>query len=340
MPISEPTPDPSAPPSTQGPEPAPTGAATVPESAGERPARPLWFSWALAATVVAVLAGAAIFLLGGSDDGGGTDDVATADATSAASAPGGADGAAGFDPGARGTITEIDGATIIVESTSPDGSSATTTVETTDETTITESVDGSLDDFAVGDTVVAFGEAEESGAVVATSVSEGGGGGLGRPQGGGELPEGFVPPTDGQFPEGFEPPADGELPEGFEPPADGELPDGFQPPQGGGGPGGQGAPTSGEITEIGDDSLTIETEDGSSVTVSITADTTFTVTEERSLDDLAEGDTIVATGEAGEEDVVNATTIRVGEDLGFGFGGPGGAPGATPGSVPSTDGEA
>jgi spore coat protein CotH len=50
-----------------------------------------------------------------------------------------------------------------------------------------------------------------------------GGGGF---PGGGELPEGFEPPTDGELPEGFEPPTDGELPEGFEPPTDGQMPQG------------------------------------------------------------------------------------------------------------------
>jgi spore coat protein CotH len=50
--------------------------------------------------------------------------------------------------------------------------------------------------------------------------------GAGGFPGGGELPEGFEPPTDGELPEGFEPPTDGELPEGFEPPTDGQLPQG------------------------------------------------------------------------------------------------------------------
>ncbi len=64
----------------------------------------------------------------------------------------------------------------------------------------------------------------------------GGGGGFGgRPEAGGELPEGIEPPTDGELPEGFQPGGGGEFPEGFEPPTDGELPEGFQPGGGGGG---------------------------------------------------------------------------------------------------------
>lgn len=324
MPISEPAPEPTAPPPTPDPAPAPTAASPTSDTADERQGHPLWRSWAIAAAVVAVLAGAAIFLLGGPANGGGTDPVVAAGTDPATSLPAGGDGGgAGFGPGARGTITGIDGGTITVESNSPDGSSGTTTVETTNETAITESVDGSLDDFEVGDTIAAFGGTNDDGTMVASTVSESDGADIGRPLAGGDLPD------------GFQPPADGELPDGFQPPADGQLPDGFQPPQGGGGPGAQGAPTSGEITAIGDDSLTIESDDGSSVTVSINDDTTFTVTEDRSLDDLAEGDTVVVVGEAGDDDVVTATSVRVGDDLGFGSGGPGGAPGSS-----SDDGEA
>ncbi len=327
MPNSEPAPEPTAPPASPDPVVAPTVASPASDTPAESGANPTWRPWAIAGVVVAVLAGAAVLLLGRSGDEGGADAVATAGTQPTASAGGAAAG--GFGPGARGTITEIDGATITVESSSPDGSTGTTTVETTDETTITESVEGAADDLAVGDDVVAFGEAGDDGTMVASTVSEGGGAGFGGPQGGGGLPEGFEPPADGELPEGFEPPADGELPEGFEPPAGGELPDGFQPPQaGGGGAGGQGVPASGEITAISEDSLTIESEDGTSVTVSLGDDTTFTITEDRSFDDLAEGDTVVVVGEAGSDDVVTATSIRIGDTIGVGPGGPGGAPGA------------
>lgn len=336
MPISEPASEPTAPTADPTPDLVPDPAPT-PDAAEARAGNPLWLSWAIAAVVVAVLAGAAIFVLGGSGDDGGTDTVAAAGTDPAAPAGGGAAGA-GFGPGARGTITGIDGSTITVESTSPDGSSGTTLVNATDETVITESVDGSLDDFEVGDTVIAFGETGDDGALAASTVSESDGAGFGGPRAGGQLPDGFQPPADGELPEGFQPPADGELPEGFQPPADGELPEGFQPPQGGDGPGAGGAPTSGEITDIGDDHLTIEADDGTSVTVSIDADTTFTVTQERSLEDLAEGDTVVVAGEAGDDDVLTATSIRVGDTFGLGAGGPGGPGGAT--GTPSADDEA
>lgn len=359
MPTSDPTPEPTSPQAPAGiavppmtapptaPPPAsdqagpPTAAPPLPESPEEKGGRPLWVSWAIAGAVVAVLAGAAVVLLGGSGDDEGTANART-DTTVAGGAAfpdGGGRPGGGFGPGARGTITSIDGLTITVESNNPDGSSGTTAVKTTDETTIIESVDASLDDFEVGDSAIAFGEADDSGDVVASAVSESNGAafvGGGQFGGGGQPPDGFQPPADGQLPDGFQPPADGQLPDGFQPPADGQLPDGFQRGQGGGGFAGQGAPTVGEITAIDDDSLTIESDDGSSVTVTVDDDTTFTITEDRSLDDLAEGDTIVATGETGDDDVLTATSIRIGDGGGFGPGGPGGPAGSVPGDSADT----
>ena len=314
------------------PEPIP------PADAVDRPAAPTWRSWLIAGAVVAVIAVAAGIFLGGSGDDTGTDDaaaVAAVDTGQTDGFPGG--GGAGFGLGARGTITAIDGSTITVESEDPSGSSTTTTVETTADTTVTESLEGSLDDLEVGTTVVAFGEESDDGGIVATNVREGDGAGFG--QGTGGPPEGFEPPADGDLPEGFEPPADGELPDGFEPPADGELPDGFEPPEGfdpaqGGGPGGgQGPATSGEITAVDDDSMTLDV-DGESVTVTITEDTTVTVTEERSLEDLAEGDVIVAVGEMAD-DVLTATSIQLGDAGLGGFGGPGG--GQLPAGAPELE---
>ncbi len=334
MSTSDPAPEPTAPqPDTEPTAPpatTPTGIAPDPGAAA--PAAPdgiPWRSWAIAAAVVAVLTGAAVFLLGRSGDDG-VADTAAATATQGATTATVPGGGAGFAPGTRGTISAIDGGTITLETQSPDGTSGTTTVETTDETMITESVDASLADFEVGDDVVALGATDDGGTLTASSVSESDGTGFGQGPGGG-VPEGFQPPADGELPEGFQPPADGQLPEGFEPPADGQLPEGFQPPQGGAAPGGRGAPTSGEITAITDEGLTIEAEDGTSVTVTVDGDTTFTVTEERSLDDLADGDTVLAVGDTGDDGVVTATSIRIGDGLVLGFGGPGGAPG-----VPTT----
>jgi len=294
------------------PEPAPEP--TLPADAADGPGPTTWRSWVVAGVIVAVIAVAAVVLLGGSGDDGGTEDAAAAPAAQAEGFPGA--GGAGLGLGARGSITSIEGSTITVESEDPSGSSTTTTVETTADTTVTESVEGTLDDLEVGATVVAVGEEGDGGGIVATTIREGDGAGLG--QGPGGPGGGFEPPADGELPDGFEPP------EGFEPPADGELPDGFEPPEGfdpaqGGGPG---SATTGEITAVEDDQVTLDV-DGESVTVSITDDTTVFVTEERSLEDLAEGDVIVAVGDT-EDDVLTATSIQLG-DAGFGaFGGPGG----------------
>ncbi len=296
---------------------------TSPTDPADGPGPTTWRSWVIAGAVVAVIAVAAAVFLGGSGDDAGTADAAAVGTDQAEGFPGG--GGAGFGLGARGTITSIDGSTITVESEDPSGSSTTTTVETTADTAVTESIEGTLDDLEVGATVVAIGEDGDDGGIVATNIREGDGAGFG--QGTGGPPGGFEPPADGELPEGFEPPADGELPEGFEPPADGELPEGFEPPEGfdpsqGGGPaGGQGSATTGEITAIAEDSVTLDV-DGESVTVTITEDTTVTVSEERSLEDLAEGDVIFAVG-ATDDDVLTATSIQLG-DGGFGtFRGPG-----------------
>ena len=66
---------------------------------------------------------------------------------------------------------------------------------------MTESVEGSLADLEVGDSVVAIGEDGEDGGIVATTISEGAGG---FGQGTGGPPGGFEPPADGE-PEGSSP---------------------------------------------------------------------------------------------------------------------------------------
>ena len=75
------------------------------------------------------------------------------------------------------------------------------------------------------------------------------------------------------------------------------------------------------------------TSDGTTVTVTTSDDTEVSVSEEIEVSDIAEGDTVMVMGET-SDDVVTATTIRVGE-LGGGFrGGPDGdaGSGAAPGA--------
>jgi hypothetical protein len=282
-------------------------------------------SWLIAGAVALLVVGGIGFVVSRGDGETDAGTAAVAGTTDEAGAgAGAAAGRGGFGGGAFGTLLSVDGATLTVESADLEGSTSEVTIETDDETQFLETVDGELADLAVGDDVVvaADGDAEtsEGGEVEATSVTVGGGvAGSGMPGG-----------AAGELPEGFEPPADGELPEGFEPPADGELPEGA-------GPGMGGALTVGTITSVDDASFSVETEDGESVTVLVGDDTTISVTEEVTIDDLAEGDELQAQGEQDDDGVVAADVVRIG-GFGGGFpGGPGGQPGAGAGAGAGAD---
>jgi preprotein translocase subunit YajC len=259
----------------------------------------------VAGAVTAVVAvGAAIAL--GAADGGSSSGVA-ASASAAADAEQPASGVRGR--GTAGTVASTDGSTLEVET--EDGT--VVKVSTGDDTIVTEVVDGTVQDLELGTQVRILGE-QDGDTVLATAVISSGDADLAGPGAGTMTP-----------PDGMEPPERMEPPEGMEPPTGSE---GMAPPQGGSaGPGGG---TGGEILEIGDDQLTIATADGETVTVAVTADTTVSITEQRSVGDIVEGDSVVVMGEAGDAGVA-ATSIRIGE-LGFG-GFPGGA---MPGREPST----
>ena len=108
---------------------------------------------------------------------------------------------------------------------------------------------------------------------------------------------------------------------------------------GGGGQGAQGANrggfTSGEVTTIEGDVITLKLADGSTVTVTANSDTTVTTTSDADLSDLDEGDTITAVGKADSDGNVTATTISEGQ-TGFGGGFGGGAGGGTPSNGTTT----
>jgi hypothetical protein len=260
-----------------------------------------------AGAIVVVLAagvGVAAGRMGGDSD----------DSTAAASADGGDDGggaqagpgpqAGGRQPGVSGTITAVDGSTFTV-STSEDG---TVEVSTTDETTFSETLEGSSDDLAVGDHVSVVGGSEGDGSTVtAGQVIDagdnedllGGGGAFGGGGGGGQFGGGGDPP------EGFDP---DDLPQGA---------------PGGGGPGAGGF-TTGTIASTDGDSFTVTTDDGETVTVTLSSDSTVLLVRELSVDDLAVDDEVTVVGEAAD-DAVTATSVRRG-DAGFGFGGGFGPP--------------
>ena len=112
----------------------------------------------------------------------------------------------------------------------------------------------------------------------------------------------------------------------------GERPDGATGGGTGDAPtGGMGGFTSGTVTGIEGDVVTLELEDGSTVTITATDDTTVTTTDDATVSDLAEGDSLTVMGEADADGNVAATSITEGAS---GFGG--GMGGGTP---PSTDGE-
>ncbi len=305
--------DPAPPDPQRSPWDGPTAApAATPAPEGPAASRTGWKQWAAAgvvAAVVAVGAGVGISLAGGDDS---SSVAARGPAAAAASGYGGdLTGRPGF-PGAMGTagtITAIDGSTITVEAAAAPGGTSTETstvkVATTDETTVTESVSGSVDDLAEGDHVTVMGTTAD-GAVTAQRIvdsrdvesSFGGGGG-------GQM---GTPPS---------------LPDGAE---QGSLPDApTGTPPSGGFPGG--APTAGTIASIDGDTVVVETSDGTKVTVTVTDDTEVSITEQISVGDLAEGDTVMVAGTTSGSTVA-AETIRKGE-LGGG-GAFGGGPGMTP----------
>ncbi|TQL41941.1 myosin-like protein [Homoserinimonas aerilata] len=118
-------------------------------------------------------------------------------------------------------------------------------------------------------------------------------------------------------------PGQGNLPGGMS-----SLPEGMNGGSGGGVGGGVGGPggfTSGTITSVDGDTITLELSDGSTVTVTAGSDTTITTTEESSVGELAEGDTLTVVGETDDDGTIAATSISEGER---GFGGFSG--GATP----------
>ena len=139
----------------------------------------------------------ALFLVGLLLLGGGflagvlTGKHATASSTSASgqapgglprqgSSPSGAPGGGAFDPAsgfAVGTVTRVSGDTVYLQTA--DGTSVA--VVTNGSTTIRVTENGGLSDLTTGSTVVVQGAPSESGGTItATSITEGGLGGLGR----------------------------------------------------------------------------------------------------------------------------------------------------------------
>ena len=260
-----------------------------------------WRSWVIAAVVVAVVAGGVGYMLSRSSSSSNA--AATTPQSSESS---GAPFAGGARRGARGTVTKLDGSDITVQTTDQSGSTSTTVVRTSNNTTYTQSASGSIGDLKAGDNIVVTGNSS-NGSVVATSIRDMGSMTFGRggSRNGGNGNGG--PPTDFS---GAPPNFSGA------PPNNGNFPGGAPEP------GQAGNSTAGKITAIDGSTVTVSSFNGDAVTVTTDGSTTYTVTKSASLADIKVGDTITAAGET-SNGVVTATAIRIGDD-GFGPGGFGG----------------
>jgi hypothetical protein len=111
------------------------------------------------------------------------------------------------------------------------------------------------------------------------------------------------------------------------------LPDGAEPGSGSGLSGRSRFGTSGEITAIDGQTITVTGQDGSATTVTTSADTTVTTLEDGTLADLAVGDTVTVTpsGDTADDGSVPAQSITKGLSQMLSRGGPAGAgPGGAP----------
>ncbi|MFJ9388051.1 hypothetical protein ACIRON_04485 [Nocardioides sp. NPDC101246] len=225
-------------------------------------------------------------------------------------------GMGGGMPGTSGEIAAIDGSTLQVQS-----SDAQTAVTYTDETTISQQVSAALADVAVGSCVMvttADGSEPSETAVTAGTVritektdgSCAGGGGFG----GGQRPEGMPSDMPSDMPEGM--------------------------PSGGPGGMGGGMGTSGEVTEVSDSGFTVaatsrDSEESTSVSVTVGSETTYTTTKTATKSVLVIGKCVSATGEADDTGAVTAVRISVSDPVDgectTGFGGRGAMPGGAPG---------
>ncbi len=105
----------------------------------------------------------------GGPGGRGRPDDAPTDAPT--DLPSGVPGGMRTSGGASGTVTAVDGSTLTVETTGPDDDTTTRTVTVTDATTYTRTVTADASAVVVGQCATARGEADDSGKVVATTIT-------------------------------------------------------------------------------------------------------------------------------------------------------------------------
>ncbi|MEU0269052.1 hypothetical protein [Nocardioides sp. NPDC006303] len=221
-------------------------------------------------------------------------------------------------PGASGEIAAIDGSTLQVQS-----SDAQTAVTYTDETTISQQVSAALADVTVGSCVMvttADGSESSETAVTAGTVR-------------------ITEKTDGSCAGGF---GGGPRPEGMPTDMPTDLPSDMPEGMPSGGPGGMGGGmgTSGEVTAVSDSGFTVaatsrDSEETTSVSVTVGSETTYTTTGSAAKSVLVVGACVTATGEADETGAVTAERISVSDpvegECTTGIRGGGGMPGGAPG---------
>ncbi|WP_406022925.1 hypothetical protein OH802_24400 [Nocardioides sp. NBC_00850] len=231
-------------------------------------------------------------------------------------------GMGGGMPGASGEIAAIEGSTLQVQS-----SDAQTAVTYTDKTTISQQVSAALADVTVGSCVtVTTADGAESSETVVTAgtvrITDKADGSCAGGFGGGQRPEGM--PSD--MPSDMPTDLPSDMPEGM--------------PSGGPGGMGGGMGTSGEVTAVSDSGFTVaatsrDSEETTSVSVSVGSETTYTTTRTATKSALVVGTCVTATGEADETGAVTAERISVSDpvdgECSTGFGGRSGMPGGAPG---------
>lgn len=217
-------------------------------------------------------------------------------------------------PGTSGEIVAIDDTTAQVRS----NQSGQVAVSWTSDTSILNTVTGTIADVSVGDCVLVMLDDDVASTVRLTESTDGEcslGGGPMRQRG--QAPDGAQP--DGERPDGV---PDGERPS--DRPSD--APDG-------GGRGGFGNIVVGAVTKVANASLTIDAqtfgqEDGESETTSqtvlVTSDTTITMTEDVDSSAIKVGLCMTAQGDQDDAGAVAATTItlspKTDDSCGGGFG--------------------
>jgi hypothetical protein len=161
--------------------------------------------------------------------------------------------AAGFNRPVGGTIQSIKGSSFTVKETGFNGQTTTTQVDTNDKTTFREMVSGALSDLKVGDSVAVTGTTADN-VFTATQISETTGQ-VNVVRGGGP-----------QFNSNAAPP------QGFRN-GDGDI-------------------RVGEISKVEGDTITLNSFDGTAVTVKTTANTKVRVSKTIALKNLKVGDTV------------------------------------------------